>query len=114
MTDEGGVGVNVFVKNGVAIGIEIISRPHVSEGHLHRGKTKKGFFFGDSIDTMNTLYGKAYKVFGNRQFWYKKEGIIFEYLRSDSEVPDKIILNAIVIMAPDADIIPRLQWSGGL
>lgn len=113
MTDEGGVGINIFIKNGVVIGVEIISRPLLSKGHLYRGKTKKGFSFGDSIDKMNALYGKAYKIFSNRIFWYKKEGIIFEYLGWDNETADKIIPNAIVIIAPGSDIVPHLRKRGG-
>jgi hypothetical protein len=113
MTEEGGVSINIFIKNGVVIGIEIISRPVASKGHLYKGKTKKGFSFGDSITRIHVLYGKAYKIFANRIFWYKKEGIIFEYLGWDNETSDKISPNAIVIVAPDSDIIPHLRKRGG-
>jgi hypothetical protein len=113
MTDEGGVGINIFIKNGIVIGIEIISRPLLSKGHLYRGKTKKGFSFGDSIDKISTLYGKADKIFANRIFWYRKEGIIFENLGWDSRTTDKIIPNAIVIIDPNSDIISHLRKRGG-
>ncbi|MDA8240531.1 MAG: hypothetical protein M0Z67_09200 [Nitrospiraceae bacterium] len=73
MTDEGGIGINVFIKNGVVIGVEVISRPILSRGHLYEGKTQRGFSFGDSIARINALYGKAYKIFGNKMFWYKKK-----------------------------------------
>jgi hypothetical protein len=113
MSDEGGVGINIFIKNGVVIGIEIISRPLLSKGHLYKGKTKKNVSFGDSIDKINVLYGKAYRIFVNKIFWYKKEGIIFEYLGWDNETADKIIPNAIVIIAPGSDIVPHLRKRGG-
>ena len=113
ITDEGGVGINIFIKNGIVIGIEIISRPLLSKGHLYRGKTKKGFSFGDSIDKISVLYGKADKIFANRKFWYRKEGIIFENLGWNSRTTDKIIPNAIVIINPNSDIMSHLRKRGG-
>ncbi len=113
ITDEGGVGINVFIKNGVVVGIEIISRPLLSRGHLYKGKTKKGFSFGDSVDRINVLYGKAFKIFRNKIFWYKKEGIIFEYVGWDDEPMGRMVPNAVAIMAPGSNIIPHLRKRGG-
>lgn len=113
MTDEGGVGINIFIKKGIVMGMEIISRPLLSKGHIYRGRTKKGFSFGDPMDKINALYGKAYKIFANKIFWYKKEGIIFEYLDWGDGIPNKVVPNAVVIMAPDSDIISHLRKRGG-
>jgi hypothetical protein len=113
MSDEGGVSLNIFTKNGSVIGIEIISRPILSKGHLYRGKTLKGFAFGNSIARVKTAYGEPHRIFTKRIFWYREEGIIFEYLGWDNEITDKITPNAVVIIAPNSDIIPHLRKRGG-
>ncbi len=113
MTDEGGVGINVFIKNGVVIGIEVMSRPLLSRGHLYKGKTKKDILFGDSLARITALYGKAYKTFKNKIFWYKKEGIIFECMGWDDGTGGNSVPNAVVIINPGSDIIPHLRKRGG-
>lgn len=113
MTDEGGVAINIFMKKGNVIGIEIISRQSGSKEHIYKGTTKKGFMFGQSVSRILALYGNPDRVFPGKVYWYKKAGILFEQLGWDDRAADNIVPNAIVIVAPDSDIIPHLRRRGG-
>ena len=115
MTEEGGVGINIFMENNSVIGIEIISVP-TTQGHLYRGRSQKNFQFGDPFEKVKTMYGEPYKAHSNggKILWYKKEGIIFEYSGFVDPSVGKGARSAIVlIIKPNAGIPSQLKERGG-
>ena len=114
MTEKGGVFINIFMENNSVIGIEIMSVPTV-QGHSYKGKSQKGFQFGDSLEKVKTMYGDPYKAHSNglKILWYKKEGIIFEYSNFIDKSVGEGLGTDIVIIKPNANIPQHLKERGG-
>lgn len=114
MTEKGGVFINIIMEKNSVIGIEIMSVPTI-QGHSYKGKSQKGFQFGDSIERVKTLYGEPYKIHAGKDkiLWYKKEGIIFEYYNFVDPNVGEGPGTAIVIIKPNANIPQYLKERGG-
>jgi hypothetical protein len=100
MTELGGLGITVFLRNGRVFVIEVISAP-IKGTYPYKGKTKKGFSFGDTFQKVEKLYGKPQNTMAGIHL-YNKEGIAFAIL-SGGEV-DKEKPNMVFIMPPGSDI----------
>ncbi len=109
MTEEGGLAINVFLRDGKIITIEVISVP-VKGRHFYNGKTKKGVSFGDSYKLLVKLYGEPYKKWGNI-YWYKNEGIMFGIVGTGIEVPPNAV-NNITIMPANSELISSIRGRG--
>lgn len=95
VTEKGGIVITAFLSNGSVAAILLISEAVKGE-HFYRGKTKKGFIFGDSFQKIEQLYGKPVKRKGIHT--YKQEGIAFTIVGPVEEKKP----NAIIIMAPNS------------
>ena len=107
--------INVFLENNSVIGVEIMSVPVIGLGHIYKGKTKKGFQFGDSVEKVKALYGRPYKSAESINYaihWYKKEGIIFQYFYLSEEGVGKWP-TSIVILKPGQSIPKQVKEVGG-
>lgn len=113
MTEKGGVGINIFMENNSVIGIEIISVP-TTQGHVYKGKSQKGFQFGDPLEKVKTMYDEPYKAHSNglKILWYKKEGIIFEYSNFIDKGVGEGPATDIVIIKSNANIPQHLKERG--
>jgi hypothetical protein len=100
MTEEGGLGINVLLRNGKVVTIQVISALIKGE-YPYKGKTKKGFAFGDTFQKIEQIYGKPHKDMGI--YLYKEEGIAFTVvygaIGTSLEKP-----NTIFIMSPASDL----------
>lgn len=114
MTEKGGVFINIIMEKNSVIGIEIMSVPTI-QGHSYKGKSQKGFQFGDSTERVKTLYGEPYKIHDGKDkiLWYKKEGIIFEYYNFVDPNVGEGPGSAIVIIKPNANIPQYIRERGG-
>ena len=113
MTEKGGIGINIFMENNSVIGIEVISVPTI-QGHVYKGKSQKGFQFGNPLEKVKTMYGEPYKAHSNglKILWYKKEGIIFEYSNFIDKGVGKGPATDIVIIKSNANIPQHLKERG--
>jgi len=96
MGEDGGLVIDVLLSKGKVAAILLISEP-VKGKHLYKGKTTKGFSFGDTFQKVEQLYGKPFKDKGI--YMYKKEGIAFGTVGpTEKKEP-----NSIIIMSPGSD-----------
>jgi len=115
--DEGKMNlyINILIENNLVIGVEIMSVPLVGIGHIYKGKTRKGFRFGDPVEKVKALYGTPHKSSerGNSVLlWYKKEGIFFRYSGFIEEGVGKWP-TSIVILRPGQSLPEHLREEGG-
>jgi len=101
MTELGGLGITVFLREGRIFVIEVISAP-IKGVYPYKGKTKKGFSFGDTFQKVEKLYGKPQKTMAGIRL-YNNEGIAFGILFGGDEV-QREKPNMIFIMSPGSDI----------
>lgn len=107
--------INILIENNLVIGVEIMSVPLVGIGHIYKGKTQKGFRFGDPVEKVKALYGTPHKSseHGNSALlWYKKEGIFFRYYSFIEEGVSKWP-TSIVILRPGQSLPEHLRQEGG-
>lgn len=109
MTEEGGLGINVFLSDGTIVTIEVITAPTKGK-HFYHGKTKKGLSFGDSFQVVEKLYGEPYEKWGNI-YWYKDEGIMFGIVGLGIEALPNAV-NNITIMLPNSELIYSIKGRG--
>jgi len=107
MTEEGGLAIDVILKEGAITNIVVIS-PAIKGKYYYKGKTIKGYSFGDSFQVIEKLYGKPHMK-RNKTYWYKNEGIIFQAVGEGVVEP-----NVIIIMAPGSEITSTLKYRAGL
>ena len=115
--DEGKMNlyINVLIENNLVMGVEIMSVPLVGIGHIYKGKTRKGFGFGDPVEKVKALYGTPHKSLehGNSVLlWYKKEGIFFRYYGFIEDGVSKWP-TSIVILRPGQSLPQQLREEGG-
>ena len=101
MTEPGGLGITAFLRDGRVFAIQVVSAP-IKGAHPYKGKTKKGFSFGDTYQKVEKLYGKPQNTMAGIHL-YNKEGIAFAILSAGDEV-DKERPNMVFIMPPGSDI----------
>lgn len=114
VTEKGGVFIDIFMEKTSVIGVEIISIP-TEQGHLYKGKTKKGFQFGDTLEQIKTEYGVPHKFHDGKSkiLWYKKEGIIFEYPGFVDPSVGKGSPQIITIIHPNSNVPQHIRKRGG-
>jgi len=101
MSERGGLAITAFLRDGRVFTIQVVSAP-IQGVHPYKGKTKKGFSFGDNYQKVEKLYGKPQKTMAGIRL-YNKEGIAFASLYVGDDA-DKEKPNMIFIMPPGTDI----------
>ncbi len=101
MTELGGLGITVFLRKGRVYVIEVISAP-IKGAYPYKGRTKKGFSFGDTFEKVERLYGKPQKTVVGVHL-YNDEGIAFGILFGGDEA-QRGKPNMIFIMPRGSDI----------
>ncbi len=101
VAEQGGLSITVFLRDGRVFAVEVVSAP-IKGVHPYKGKTKKGFSFGDTYQRVEKLYGKPEKTMAGIRL-YNKEGIAFAHVYVGDEA-DKEKPNMVFIMPPGSDI----------
>lgn len=107
MTAEQSTSLIITVSKGKVSRIELSDQVAPGKSHSYKGKSTKGFGFGDNLKRIASLYGKPSVMLGSHAYWYREQGIAFFCIGPEAGTTP----NSVVILAPGSDL-PGYLTSG--
>lgn len=105
MTAEESTSLILTMRNGKVACMELSDQAGAGKFHRYKGTSSKGFRFGDSLERINSIYGKPSSTPEPGRYWYRNEGIAFFCIGPESGT----IPNSVIILAPGSDLPEYLR-----